>query len=110
LGEDGDAQALCAADGRACFEPERRAGVLSCEDLCPVLVRCGFEDIQECLQGCEEADREDPEQNEAVRACLTEVVEDGGCNEALIEACFEDDEDREMPPPPPGPPIPFPGP
>jgi hypothetical protein len=112
LGDDGEGRALCAAEGLECFTPGRAGGVMSCEEVCPHLGQCGLfppGNDQACIQGCLRADQEDFEGNEAVRACMSELLGAGNCDIDVIQECF-DGQEREAPPPdrpvPGGPPVP----
>ena len=119
LGEDEDDIAACAAEGLECFTPGLPGGLMTCEEVCPAMLQCevfGGQNADDCVQGCRQADLEDPVGNEAIRACLTEALDGGQCDMNILEQCFElanpndrEPEDRpvpdrpDVPPPPPEP-------
>ena len=118
LGDAEANRAECAAQGLECFAPGRPGGVQTCADLCPALAACEIfagQNPADCVQGCSEADREDPVGNERIRACLSEVIDGGGCDENRLQQCFADanggreaeEQPRpgrpDLPPPPPRP-------
>ncbi|MEE2755395.1 MAG: hypothetical protein VYA30_01985 [Myxococcota bacterium] len=92
LGDDAMEQAACAEQGLQCFEPGFVAGVLTCREICPQLVDCGIGGaiggLEQCINGCEESDVQEPEVNAALRACITERLAAGECNFDAFEECF----------------------
>lgn len=102
LEDDAEQPELCAEQGESCFTPGFVVGVATCEELCPQLLECGggviVGDLQECIDGCRGADVEDPERNLELRACLTETLAAGICDEDVFFRCLEG----------PGPPPPLP--
>ena len=84
--------AQCAAQGAECFDPERRGeGEFRCEDVCPALNQCGFVngDIDECINGCLQADRQDPAGNERIRECIGNALGNGRCDANALNRCVE---------------------